>query len=295
MEMPARWRVTGMAIVLAAMSAGVVARISAQQQQPNWTPDEAAIRAKIGTLRSLPDATRAQTTKDLALAIRNLPAGTNKVRLADGLASRATEGDLGHDTLQETATTLATALKETPQPPAKDGPAPAYGELAELIKLEHVEVTLDDPQLTAALQKFDELTAKRAQANFSLTDLQGKTWTLSDLHGKVVLVNFWATWCPPCRKEMPDLDDLYKKYQGNGLLVLAISDEDAATVRPFIEKSGMSYPILFDPRRRVSDAYGVEGIPKTLVYSRDGKMVAQSIDMRTKNQFLQMLAQAGLH
>jgi peroxiredoxin len=134
----------------------------------------------------------------------------------------------------------------------------------------------------------------RQHANFTLTDLQGKSWSLRELRGKVVLVNFWATWCPPCRKEMPDLEALYNRFKGDGLVVLAISDEDAATVRPFIAERQVTYPILLDPGRKVNDLFQVEGIPKTFIYDREGKLVAQSIDMRTQKQFLGMIAQAGL-
>jgi len=77
-------------------------------------------------------------------------------------------------------------------------------------------------------------------------------------------------------------------------VVLAISDEDAGKVRSFIAEHQVTYPILLDPGRKVNDLFQVEGIPKTFVYDRDGKMVAQSIDMRTKTQLLEMLARAGL-
>ena len=109
-----------------------------------------------------------------------------------------------------------------------------------------------------------------------------------------MLVNFWATWCPPCRKEMPDLDALYQKFKDQGFVVLAIDDEEAAKVAPFITERKISYPVLLDPGRKVNEAFVVEGIPKSFVYDRDGKLVAQSIDMRTRSQFQQMLAQAGL-
>jgi peroxiredoxin len=112
--------------------------------------------------------------------------------------------------------------------------------------------------------------------------------------GKFRLVNFWATWCPPCRKEMPDLDALYNKFKDQGLVVLAISDEEAAKVSPYLAEHKVSYPVLLDPGRKVNDLFIVEGIPKSFVYDRGGKMVAQSIDMRTRSQFLAMLAQAGL-
>jgi len=110
----------------------------------------------------------------------------------------------------------------------------------------------------------------------------------------VVLVNFWATWCPPCRKEMPDLQALYDKYKDQGFVVLSISDEEAAKVAPFIAEKKINYPVMLDPGRKVNDAFAVEGIPKSFVYDREGKLVAQSIDMRTRGQFEQMLAAAGL-
>jgi peroxiredoxin len=131
--------------------------------------------------------------------------------------------------------------------------------------------------------------------DFTLTDLQGTPWHLRDLKGKVVLVNFWATWCPPCRKEMPDLQALYDKYRHQGFLVLSISDEDAAKVQPFIRERNITYPVLLDPGRKVNETFQVEGIPKSFVYNREGKLAAQSIDMRTRSQFEEMLAQAGLH
>ncbi len=113
------------------------------------------------------------------------------------------------------------------------------------------------------------------------------------LRGKVVLVNFWATWCTPCRKEMPDLETLYKQFKDHGLVILAISDKEDSKVRPFIAEHHATYPILLDPGRRVNELFQVEGIPKSFVYDRDGKMAAQAIDMRTQKQFLEMLAQAG--
>jgi thiol-disulfide isomerase/thioredoxin len=127
-----------------------------------------------------------------------------------------------------------------------------------------------------------------------LTDLNGKKWTLKELRGKVVVVNFWATWCPPCRKEMPDLEALYTSLKDKGLIILAISDEVADKVKPFIAVKNYTFPVLLDPGRKVNELFRVEGIPKSFVYNRDGKLVAQSIDMRTRKQFADMLAKAGL-
>ncbi len=153
---------------------------------------------------------------------------------------------------------------------------------------------LPDARYAAAMAKLEEIDALRAKAAFTLADLTGKQWTLQNLKGKVVLVNFWATWCPPCRKEMPDLERIYQRLSPKGLVVLAISDEEEAKVRPFIAEHHYSYPVLLDPGRKVNETMRVEGIPKTFVYGRDGKLVAQAMDMRTERQFVEMLREAGL-
>jgi peroxiredoxin len=267
----------------------VAAPILAQQQPIVWSDQEKPIVEQLHNIRNLPDDVRIGTTKNLALQIRQLPVVPNKLTLAMGLAGRATEGDFGHDTLQEVATTLADAIQE--QPPKDQGD---YLELASLVRYEHVNASLDSSQYAEAMAKLEADDQHRNDANFTLTDLSGKNWTLKDLRGKVVLVNFWATWCPPCRKEVPDLETLYSRFGPQGLVILGISDEEAATVSPFITKQGTTYPILLDPGRKVNELFQIDGIPKTFIYGRDGKLVAQSIDMRTQKQFLEMLAQAGL-
>ena len=268
---------------------------AAQPQKTAWSDQEKPILEQMRTLRKLPEDQRARTTKQLALRIRQLPAALNKVHLAYSLASLSTEGDLGQDTLQEVAATLADSVRERPVPAGPNGPAGPYVELAELVRYEHVHVALDDPQFADAMSKIEADELRHQHADFALVDLHGTKWALKDLRGEIVLVNFWATWCPPCRSEMPDLETLYKQFKKEGFVVLAISDEDASKVKPFIEEYKFSYPILLDPGRKVNEQYNIEGIPKSFVYDRDGKLVAQAIDMRTKRQFLEMLAQAGLH
>jgi peroxiredoxin len=266
----------------------------AQRQQIVWTEQEKPIAQQLRGLRQVPDEKRGQVTKDLALAIRKLPAASNKLALANALANLSTEGDFGHETLQEVATTLATALAEQPPPGNGKQPAEPYVELATLVRYEHAQAASDSPQFAAAMSKLAEDDQSREHADFTLTDLDGKSWNLQALHGKVVLVNFWATWCPPCRKEMPDLDKLYQELKDQGLLILSISDEDISKVQPFIAEHHYTYPILLDPGSKVHKLFVVEGIPKSFVYDRNGKLVAEAIDMRTRGQFLEMLAEAGL-
>jgi peroxiredoxin len=267
----------------------------AAQQKTVWSEQEKPIVEQIRGLRKLDDTVRARTTQELALKIRQLPVVPNKLQLAGALANLSTEGDFGRDTLQEVTTTLASALREQP-PTGKPGqPDDLYMSLASLVRYEHMHAESDNPQFADALSKLEAADAMRQKADFTLTDLHGNPWHLRELKGKVVLVNFWATWCPPCRKEMPDLQALYDKYQEQGFVVLSISDEEPAKVQPFITERKITYPVLLDPGRKVNEEFQVEGIPKSFVYDREGKLVAQSMDMRTRTQFEEMLAQSGLH
>ena len=192
---------------------------------------ESSIADRIKHLRDVPDAERGAVTRTLALEIRRLPASKDKLTLANNLAELSTEGDFGHDTLQEVATTLSQTLGE------QGGAPDAWAELAQLVHYERVAIPGEsDPAFKSAMARLEADDQLRAHADFTLADLQGKTWTLHELRGKVVLVNFWATWCPPCRKEMPDLNALHGQFAAQGLVILAISDEDAAKVKPFIEQ-----------------------------------------------------------
>jgi peroxiredoxin len=286
--------VSAFAISFASFPSTRLSAARAQQPQIVWTEQEKPILEQIRTLRKLNTEERTRKTKELALQIRQLPSGMNKLRLAYGLAGLSTEGDFGHDTLQEVATTLSGALREHPLPATPKGPPAPYLELAQLVRYEHVGGALDDPQYASAVAQLDADDARHRQADFSLVDLQGRTWNLKEMRGNVVLVNFWATWCPPCRSEMPDLQGLYNQFRDQGLVVLGISDEDASKVKSYIDQNHYGYPILLDPERKVHKAYNIEGIPRSFLYDREGKLVAEAIDMRTRQQFMEMLGQAGL-
>jgi peroxiredoxin len=286
--------------------AGLWPPARAAAAEPVFSARQKPIADDIGHLRSVPDEARGAATRDLALRIRQLPASMNKLRLAIELASLSTEGDFGLAALEQVAATLAAAVREAPirwtEPPAGEikfepalMPALAYRTLAQLARYEGVAVPLeDDAHFRAALATLEANDRNRDQPDFTLNDLSGKPLHMADLRGKVVLLNFWATWCPPCRKELPSLEALSARFGSRGLVVIGISDEDAAKVEPFVRRQAISYPILLDPGRSVKRAFAIQGIPKSFVYDRSGKLVATAIDMRTERQFLAMLEQAGL-
>jgi peroxiredoxin len=208
--------------------------------------------------------------------------------VARGLCSGVTEGDLGHAAVSAAAGALAEGIKgATPN-------ADAYVELASLVRYEHVKPPMEDPALDAALALLELREALHQEAGFSLTSLDGKTYSLDAMRGKVVLLNFWATWCPPCRKEMPDMQKLYAELAPKGFVVLAVSDEKRDVVEKFLADKHYTFPVLLDDARKAHESFDVEGIPKSFLFGRDGKIVGQAIDMRTEPQFREMLKAAGL-
>ncbi|MDQ6679470.1 MAG: TlpA family protein disulfide reductase [Pseudomonadota bacterium] len=103
--------------------------------------------------------------------------------------------------------------------------------------------------------------------------MTGPKLRLHEQRGKVVLVNFWATWCSPCRQEMPHLDRLYRKYHSAGFVLLGISvDDDRSKAAEFARKLGVSFPVLLDTDKAVSGLYGVAVMPSTLIIDRAGKV-----------------------
>jgi peroxiredoxin len=248
-----------------------------------------AITQKLRTIRGLPtDADRGRVVVEIAGQIRALPAGAERLSLARGLCGLVTEGDLGKDALTAAAGALAEGIK------GAQADSGIYGELASLVRYEHVKAPMEDPALDAALALLELREALHQEAGFSLTSLDGKTYSLEGLRGKVVLLNFWATWCPPCRKEMPDLQKLYGELAPKGFVVLAVSDEKRDVVEKFLADKHYTFPVLLDDGRKVHESFDVEGIPKSFLFSREGKIVGQAIDMRTERQFREMLKAAGL-
>ena len=159
-----------------------------------------------------------------------------------------------------------------------------------------MQASLDDLRLTAAMAALEAEDREIQEADFTLTDLHGKTWVLKDLRGKVVLLNFWQAGCVPCVHEIPALDARYGQLQKKGLVILAISaDDDATSMRHFLAAHRVSYPVLLDPERKVTERFHAGNIPRSIVFDRTGKIVAQVIGSRTQKQFAETLSQAGLH
>jgi peroxiredoxin len=119
---------------------------------------------------------------------------------------------------------------------------------------------------------------ENAAPDFTLTQPPGQPLTLSDFRGKPTIINFWATWCPPCRRELPALEAAYQMYQDQIGFVAVDVKEDAATVAAFVEELGLTFPVAIDPDGRVSDvAYEVRGLPTTLFVDAQGVVVARHV------------------
>ncbi|MGH7375101.1 MAG: TlpA disulfide reductase family protein [Candidatus Rokuibacteriota bacterium] len=132
-------------------------------------------------------------------------------------------------------------------------------------------VLAEDP--VAALSLIRPRPAKDAP-DFQVRTPDGSTLRLSDFKGKVVVfLNFWATWCEPCREEMPSMERLHRAYKDRGLVVLAISldVQGASVVTPFVKKFALTFPIGLDPKMAVRETYGVWAVPSTFLIDRKGK------------------------
>lgn len=121
-----------------------------------------------------------------------------------------------------------------------------------------------------------------AAPEFSLLDMQGNKVTLSQFKGKVVIINFWATWCPPCREEMPSMEKLYRRFADKGLVMLAVNVEDDGKelVADFLKKAPYSFPILLDEDQSVQETYGVFRFPESFIIDRNGLVVEKIIGAR---------------
>lgn len=107
--------------------------------------------------------------------------------------------------------------------------------------------------------------------DFTLKSLKGSNLRLEEYRGQVVLINFWASWCGPCRQEMPVLDRLHNRYEDAGFLVLGVNVEgEAKPAQKIVDKTNVTFPVLIDKDQKVSELYNLEAMPSTIVVDRDG-------------------------
>jgi peroxiredoxin len=119
----------------------------------------------------------------------------------------------------------------------------------------------------------------RPAPDFTFSDLEGRKVSLSDFRGKVVLVNIWATWCPPCRDEMPSMQKLYERFKGKNFEILAVSIDGNAheAVAPFVQKLHLTFPVLLDPKGKTEGLYRITGVPESFIVDREGILVNKVI------------------
>jgi peroxiredoxin len=131
--------------------------------------------------------------------------------------------------------------------------------------------------------------------DFTLTDLEGETYTLADLRGHALLLNFWATWCYPCREEMPLLDSVQARYAEAGLVVLGVdADEPEETVTEFRDEVGVTFPLLLDPGGEVQQLYRIRGYPTTFFVDPEGVIRAQHIGILGESRLERALETVGI-
>ena len=137
--------------------------------------------------------------------------------------------------------------------------------------------------LTEALKELDLIRPSRPKAadDFTVTMPGGGKFRLADHRGKVVMVNFWATWCPPCLEEMPAMERLYRQHKDAGFTLVAISgDADAGKIGPFLTAHKLTFPVGLDPRMDLANGYAVRALPSSFIVGRDGNLAALAIGPR---------------
>lgn len=148
-------------------------------------------------------------------------------------------------------------------------------------------VKTDEVNTTDSILKFDSSNYKETTEapDFTLQDLNGKKVSLKDLKGKKVYLNFGATWCPPCRLEMPDIEKLYQETKDSDLVIIGIDiGEDKETVKNFISKNNYNFKILLDSDQSVASKYNITAIPASFFIDKNGKIVSSHIGAMTLEQ-----------
>jgi peroxiredoxin len=128
--------------------------------------------------------------------------------------------------------------------------------------------------------------------DFKLKDLDGNEFTLAGARGKVVMLDFWATWCGPCRRELPAIEKIYREYRKAGVIIAGVNDEEAGKIRGFVKKNQYSFPTLVDSNRKIHAAFRVRAIPSVLIIGPDGVITKHFIGGRGETELRAALDQA---
>lgn len=143
----------------------------------------------------------------------------------------------------------------------------------------------NDSKTTANPVGIKQNSIKIKAEDFKLKDLNGKELSLSDLKGKNVFLNFWATWCPPCRGEMPEIEKLYQETKNSDLVIVAVEiGEPLNDVKTFIDENNYSFEVLLDTDQKVSAQYGISGVPTSLFIDKEGNIVAENAGVMNIDQ-----------
>jgi peroxiredoxin len=168
------------------------------------------------------------------------------------------------------ATLRGGAPAREPQPPsATTTPKAASGHRA--------------PNVDAALKALDLVRPVKIKSvgDFTLSTPDGKKLRLADYHGKMVFLNFWATWCEPCKEEMPAMERLWLRHKDGNFVMIGVSlDSNPKEVPPFVAQHKLTFPIVLDPKMEVANTYGVRALPTSFIVDRDGNMAALALGPR---------------
>jgi peroxiredoxin len=243
---------------------------SAPNQAPaRPAPPQDEISRLIRALKpGLSDAEKRRMIEDALASIKALETGAQQGPISN-LMNRVEELKLDRNALEPVAAQFLYVLEHSEENPGD------YDWLSALRRQYDLSVGSDNASVRSrdALAELAELVS--TDYDFLLYSLDGHPVRLKDQRGKVVLLNFWATWCPPCREEMPLFEKLHREQRDKGLVLLAVSDEEPETVRSFLRQNGYTFPILLDPGRTVFDHYRVQGIPATKILDRTGRLRAE--------------------
>jgi peroxiredoxin len=262
-------------------------------RQPAMSPLVASFQAKIDEVTQGPAPGRSRAVAEVAQQVRALPASDAKPKVIEELAKLVSSVSCDNETLAAVATVMEDSLRDT-SGPADAYPAKTYLDWALLRRYEAEPLAKPTPAMEAAIAVVEVRALARKWPDFALPGMDGKSYSLASLHGKVVLLYHWAPSCPPCRTEMSDLERLYRELLNQGLVVLAVTNEKRDVVAAFLQQRNYAFPTLLDQEEKMSSLFDLRGVPQTVILDREGHVVADVEDSRTYEQFRDLVRKAGL-